>query len=168
MAGNRKAPFRFWSFFFSLKGRVSLWPFLALIIPVRLVTFVSGEILRHSTRNVHAIAPLLSAIGLFELLTLWPTFAVLFKRFHNANTTGLWALVPFAPFAYGIYRGIEISIAVRHGAYKPAPPWHYEQWIVLAIVWVPIIVATFLPASKGTNRFGPPPGQLPNLAEDVF
>lgn len=154
MADPHKAPFRFWRFFFSLQGRVSRWPFLAFSLTTRLVILAGYQSLRFipgidPVRMVFYTLPL----GLLTLVVLWPNFALLFKRFHDANLTGLWALLYFAPFFYAIYEGSLLVQGVQHG-HAIAPRPKYASWGLAAFNYGLMLAAFLLPHSKSANRYG--------------
>jgi uncharacterized membrane protein YhaH (DUF805 family) len=168
LADSRKAPFHFWRFFFSLQGRVSRGPFLAFELITRLGLLAGYQGLRY----IPGLAPV--TIGLYSLplalislIVLWPNFALLFKRFHDAGQTGLWALPYFAPFFYGVYIGFSTLQAGFHKhALAASPP--YVTWALIAINYGLILVAALLPGTRTANRFGPRPGHLPAPVQDVF
>ncbi len=182
MAENRKAPFRFWSFFFSLKGRVSRWPIIAIVIPSHLafygLSYVRSAALnaymRSHPNDFESVATYLAiyafVIATISLILLWPMFALPFKRLHDANMSGQPILIYWIPFIAGAGGSILLVIAGAKG-HGPFPAYMhnaYFVWGARIISWAVAIVPALLPGTKGPNRYGPPQGQLPNLAEDVF
>ncbi len=162
-------PFRFWRFFFSLKGRVSRRAIWWFVLPVEAAT----DIIMYGWRHLRPVAQgtsiddaivYASVIGLIKLMFLWPVFAVLVKRLHDCNVTGLIALPRFLPFvaiigtAIGVLyiRGIDMLYV---GSYI-----NLGATIYLGLL---ILVLAFLPGSKGANRFGPHPRQSLTTS-DVF
>ncbi len=168
MADPRKAPFRFWRFFFSLQGRVSRWPFLAFSLATRLTILAGYQGLRFvpGLNPVSMIAYTLP-LSVLTLIVLWPNFALLFKRFHDSNLTGLWALLYFTPLFYALYEStVHLQQLTQHHAWAPMP--NYVNWGLVAFNYALVLVVFLFPGSKTANRYGPPPGRLDDLAQDVF
>jgi len=185
-----KPAFRFWSFFFSLKGRVSRVPIWAFVLPVKAVLqlasfallFYEHEVRRSFLRTAPSSgsAPAIFnhyqdlrivglVFGLIAWLMFWPIFALLFKRLHDAGWLGLFALPVPLSFVYIIAMAI---FRILHHNTMPDPNLAlYTSWILGAIKvygWTLAIILAVLPGMHGTNRFGPAPGQPPATAEDVF
>lgn len=168
LADPRKAPFRFWRFFFSLQGRVSRVPFLTFELITRLGLLAGYQIVRHipGLPPITIIAYTLP-LTLISLAALWPNFALLFKRFHDNGQSGLWALPYFAPFLYGGYIGYTSLQAGLHN-HAFVPGFSYVNWLIIAINYGLVLIAAALPGNRTTNAFGPRPGLLPDQAQDVF
>ena len=177
-----KAAFRFWRFLFSLKGRVSRWPILTIVVPIHIVFWFAPVVrwyLLKSFRGAHAddvVGQLYfySALSLVWiavwLMTLWPLFALSFKRLHDANLSGVFALPSlFIAATVFIDPFREVLAAVEKVA-RPAPFFHgtYYWWAYRIVVWAVAIVPVLLPPTKGANRFGPPTGERPASPDDVF
>ncbi len=101
--------------------------------------------------------------NLVVLLTLWPIFAVLFKRMHDLGKAGWIALVYFLPVAEGVYAVYQITTGdmsfdglesiMANGLH--------------VAVWCFIVGLGILLGVKGPNRYGPDP-RHPEAAPDVF
>ena len=170
LADPRKAPFRFWRFFFSLQGRVSRWPFLAFDLGTRLGLFASYQAVSHIT-NLSLVTRIAYTLPLtlVSLIVLWPNFALMFKRFHDAGFTGLWSLVYFTPSVYASYSVIAPLLALRrHEAITAHAFLPDARWLIIAFNYGLIAIAFLLPSRKTTNRYGPRPGNLPDPSTDVF
>jgi len=177
LADPRKAPFRFWRFFFSLRGRVSRWPFLAFALITHLGILAARQIIGIvaarqfggdlSSPNFELTGLCHTAIGLVDLVVLWPNFALLFKRFHDAGLSGLWSLPYFWPVVQNIFSTVMFTVAVQRGdlaAAEQATP-DYINWSIIGATWGLIAIGALLPARKAATRFDlSPDGQ----AKDVF
>ncbi len=171
MAEPRKAPFRFWNFFFSLNGRVSRGPFLAFELTTRLVILAGYQGLRFVPGlSLTTIGLYTLPLGLLTLIVMWPNFALLFKRFHDAGLSGVWALPYFAPGPYAFYVSVARIMAMQR--HDMAAARHvtsvYVAWGLTAVTWGLVVIAALLPGAKGANRYDPRAGYLPDQPPDVF
>ena len=174
MPDKAKPPFRFWSFFFSLNGRVSQRAFVLAATLPHFLLFVEDHLRVYLNRMHHLpIMPWFMAQSLVNLALLWPFFAVTFKRFHDANLSGWPAMAYFLPFVAALAVGFSIAVFYRqHLQDAPLKPNLFHspayQWSVFAIIWMLALIPIFIPGTRGRNRFGPPPDQPLTIVEDVF
>lgn len=137
----------------------------------RLVVLAGFQGIKHITGVAPQMAGLYALpFAVLSLIFLWPNFALLFKRFHDAGLTGLPTLLYFTPLLYAVYGGYASFVALHNhdvaALRQAAPP--YLAWILISINYGLVAIAVLLPAGKVTNRFGPRPGYLPDEAQDVF
>jgi uncharacterized membrane protein YhaH (DUF805 family) len=169
-----KAPFRFWSFFFSTRGRVSRGPFalfevsLALaIIALAIGVFLSARQLSEDRGHFLIFT---AALGSLYVLTLWPRFAVMAKRCHDVGWSWIVALPMLLPL---FFFGINIVLLQWRGSLDRDNMVVFNEVRSLAeaataVAYHCLILALcFIPGRKGANRFGPDP-RNPSLAADVF
>jgi len=171
MAEPQRAPFRFWSFFFSLNGRVSRVPFLVFELVTRLGILAGYQSLRLVPGlSINTVGLYTLPLGLITLIVMWPNFALLVKRFHDAGLSGLWALPYFAPGPYLFYTAFARIMAVQRHDMEAAQHVTsiYVMWLLTAITWGLVLVAALLPSGKTTNRYGPRAGYLPEQPLDMF
>ena len=180
MADSQKAPLRFWSFFFSLQGRVSRGPFLVFALITHLGLLAARQIIGIvaarqfggdlSSPSFELTGLCQTAIGLVDLVVLWPNFALLFKRFHDAGLSGLWSLPYFWPVIQGIFSTVMFTLAVQRGDLAAAEQLtpDYVKWSIIGVTWGLIAIGALLPARKAANRFGSRPGYSDDRAQDVF
>jgi uncharacterized membrane protein YhaH (DUF805 family) len=171
MAEPQRAPFRFWSFFFSLNGRVSRVPFLVFELITRLGVLAGYQALRFVPGlSMNTLGLYTLPLGLITVIMFWPNFALLFKRFHDAGLSGLWALPYFAPAPYLVYVVYARLAAV--GRHDMVAAQHvtsaYADWALAAIAWGLVLIAALLPSGKSANRYGPRAGYLPEPPLDMF
>ena len=89
---------------------------------------------------------------LFILPVSWSFLAINFKRFHDRNLAGFWAIFNLIP--------VCVFVSVSPFLNSPEPAARLIPSIVL-LFCIPYIVQIFiLPGDKGENDFGPPPESL--------
>ena len=156
-----KPPFRFWNFFFSPQGRVSRLAIWAFVLPVRLSLLAIDLAMQtigfpFDSINTFSSSPwyMLSMVKLaIIVVTMWPIFAILAKRFHDLGWTGLPALAAFMPIILGVLVSIYLRVT---GEIPPNPMIGRIQPILNDSAFVLALVLAFIPGQKTSNRFGPP------------
>lgn len=134
-------------FYFAFTGRISrsdLW--LRGILPSMLISI-----------GVFVLDALIGAnstlIFIWNVLVLWPTFALLTKRLHDRNRTGWWMLL------YAVwYLGLIVGDAWLTIAESPLGMLAFLAVLVVNF-WL-IIEMLFLKGTNGDNRFGQKPAAL--------
>jgi len=88
----------FGTFYFSASGRISRSQYwLRFILPYALIVGIVQGITQAAGPG-SAVFGVFSAIyGLFSLVVIWPSFAILIKRIHDRNKMGWLALAIFIP-----------------------------------------------------------------------
>ncbi len=169
-------PFRFWSFFFSLKGRVSRRAVWCFVLPLEALLLGMTYSLRYLFRPKGSIDMFTSSpwfiaqmvVGLVAWITLWPVFAIIFKRLHDRGWSGLIALPYFAPMLMSLtVTFMRIGRGFDNPGYVDVKFTHYLTLGVNAYIGLLVLALAILPGSKGANRFGPHPRQW-LTASDLF
>ncbi|MBW8879858.1 MAG: DUF805 domain-containing protein [Asticcacaulis sp.] len=166
-----KAPFRFWSFFFSLNGRVSraafAWFNLPSVILFTIVPIGAGFFqMRHSKAALGAYV-FVAVNGVVRLLLLWPSFATLVKRGHDSGF----------PWPYGLLAWLApvLSMLLLYWASSPSlsPPAHNLLMLLrdmanFGVYWLVVLFGCLLPARSTGDRYGPDPRRSAAAAPDLF
>ncbi len=170
-----KPPFRFWSFFFSLQGRVSRLAIWAFVIPYDVTFFLASRYIHELQSNsIHHLTSVEGfypqpwvigylVLGIVEFLMFWPIFAVIFKRLHDIRLSGLISLITLAPFVLAFARGFART--GLHVYIKPEPMIFFGLGMA---VWIAHAILAVIPGTSGANRYGNDPCQAPEQAQDVF
>lgn len=131
---------------FSLQGRMGRGGFwictFALGMAAALLGIGLTSLLREMTANAWPIWVLPLA---FQLLIVWPTFAITVKRGHDRERSALWTLG--VNIAGHLIPNLLLTTGRMEGAF----------W-VWAVIGIYILVDYgLLPGTQGSNRYGPPP-----------
>jgi uncharacterized membrane protein YhaH (DUF805 family) len=160
----------FGSFYFSPLGRISrsqYWlrfvlPYIAIVVVLRIASHLSG-------RQSAAAVAISIILGIFSLVALWPSIAVLVKRIHDRDKSGwlvLVSLIPSMLFTILLFIWVGAAvIAVAAGQTATAAPSLGVLGIVvilLALVVLGIHIWFFIEfgcmrGTIGANRFGADP-----------
>ncbi len=174
-----KPPFKFWSFLFSLRGRVSRRAYALFELPATALLLLVGQvaipaIMMAMANRAHTDLALINLLmGLSTVLNfalMWPRFAVLVKRMHDAGLPWFCAatlLLPLAlaPLAY--FDGMQV---VRSGYYHPTALTYALGVANIGLFWLNlalIIGFSFIPTRSAGHRYGPDPRRT-QTASDIF
>ncbi|ESQ76350.1 DUF805 domain-containing protein [Asticcacaulis sp. AC402] len=171
-----KAPFKFWSFFFSTRGRVSRVQFSLFEIPALLMLLAVPWIvvpLLQQQRGVTDSSWMIvsAAAGLVTLLMMWPRFSVAVKRLHDLGWAWWPALPILLPLLNSLAAGVANYLDVSSDFQTEYGRWAGFYWIGngLGFYTIGLIVAlALLPGSKEENRYGPPNPRNRQTRQDVF
>jgi uncharacterized membrane protein YhaH (DUF805 family) len=159
-------------FYFSPSGRISRSQYwLKFVLPYFVISFV--------LQTVGAIAGADSALnsvvsiilGLFGLIVLWPSIAILVKRMHDRNKSAWYLLAQFVPsilfmIMLCVWLGPTVIAIVTAGAddATPTPSMNFAgvTTVVLGMILFGIASWFFVEfgcmrGTIGPNRFGPDP-----------
>ena len=91
-------------FLFSFRGRANRSQFWLMVLVTLPFIAVAAIINRHLGYEFDSLA----GPGCVILLpTLWPSFAVTIRRWHDRNKSGWWLLINFIPLVGGIWSLVE-------------------------------------------------------------
>jgi hypothetical protein len=147
---------RFWKKYAVFSGRASRseywwWYFIAAVV---------NGILNTLGRVEGATGDVFSVISsLFGLAILVPTFALLWRRLHDTNRSGLWAFAPIALIAIGIVLlviGGVIALAHTAAAAAVAVVLFIIGGVALLASAVVILILAALPTDPAGVRFDRP------------
>jgi uncharacterized membrane protein YhaH (DUF805 family) len=142
----------FSQFLFSVQGRISRSQFwLRWVLPVLAITVILIIILVAAavSRNGETAAVLSIILGIFFLVTLWPNVAVLVKRIHDRNKSGLLALLYYVPSI------LYYIVGLAAGQHSPAV-------VILSLIAAAIGIWFFVEfgcmhGTVGANEYGADP-----------
>ena len=170
---DTKPPFRFWRFFFSPNGRVSRKAIWYFVVPIHATFYVASRII---TENLEAAignnlmnSPWLygnTLIGLFALVSLWPTFVIVAKRLHDVGWSAFLGIAPFALILVGF---TDSLMTLR--SHVVSTEFSLLNVLMLILNYgnlALIALLGFLPGAKGSNRFGLPVGSFPPEPAEHF
>jgi uncharacterized membrane protein YhaH (DUF805 family) len=143
-------------FYFSARGRISRSQYwLKFFLPVLLI----GVVLSLLQLAEHRLFSILS--GVFNLVVLWPSIAILIKRIHDRNKSGwlIWALYGPGIAALLFTIGAFVAIAVS----STAGAW--TLGIIAAMLWTAMVAVAIwffvefgcMRGTFGVNQYGPDP-----------
>ena len=176
-----QAKFRFWWFFFSLKGRVTRVPVWYFVLPLHVIflTFdiVSRIVPQNSDKilfeNPWFIAGL--ALAGFYVLLCWPIFAIVVKRLHDIGLSGMAALPCLYPLL--IILALGLSESMYHSGidiFEYIPFFRtddYAQYVLSAYyiyASILILASALIPGNKASNRYGNSVLQTVPATNEVF
>ncbi len=104
--------------FLSYEGRINRKPywlaniaFGVIYFSVTLIIIGMAGIFNVDPTNPDAINAAFSAVnlplGIFNLLCIWPAYAILAKRWHDHGKSGWWSLIIFVPIIGAIWMLVE-------------------------------------------------------------
>ncbi|ESQ91694.1 hypothetical protein ABAC460_04975 [Asticcacaulis sp. AC460] len=171
-----KAPFIFWSFFFSTRGRVSRVPFAIFQIPILLILFVVAWMVVPHLLQQRGVTDkswmVVSAVnGVVSVLLMWPRFSVTVKRLHDVGWPW-WPAVPILlPLLNSLAAGVANYLDASSDFQTMYGRWAGFYWIGngLALYAVGLVFAlALLPGDRDGNRYGQAPGEIAKGASDIF
>ena len=173
-----QAKFRFWWFFFSLKGRVTRVPFAVFLLSTRLALEAGSFIITQavSNDNIPLKSGLYLFLGLIGIVLLWPQFSVLTKRLHDISLPFWPALLYFVPKAsqLAFLYFWQAQSRINALATPTSAEVQFNIWASMLIpalnvgVWIGLLVLAFIPGTQGRNRYGPHPHRPDQSASEVF
>lgn len=156
-------------FYFSPSGRASRSQYwLRFMAPYFVIYFVleiaAGLVDEDST--AHTV--LSAVLGIFVLVALWPSIAILIKRIHDRNKPGWFCLILYGPVTLFVVLLIvwlagAISTAAETGTFSPPPLGALGISVILLAMLSSAIALWFfvefgcLRGTVGPNRYGPDP-----------
>ena len=162
-----QAKFRFWWFFFSLKGRVTRVPIVFFVLPFHVVFLAFDIVSRIVPRNTDKILfenPwFIAGVMLFaiNILLNWPIFALLVKRLHDFGLTGIIALPCLYPIFITIAAGTWGLLHESHTIRPEFDPGFrigdYAQYILSTYyiyTSILILASALIVGNRGNNRYG--------------
>jgi len=94
---------------FSFEGRVgrkTYWLYVVALLVLFGILFaiMGGSAMSSGDPDAAAAAAgkFGSVVGIFGLLTIWPSLAVQVKRWHDVDKSGWWVLISFVPAVGGL------------------------------------------------------------------
>ncbi len=187
MPAAAKPPFRFWRFFFSLRGRVSRLAIWAFVLPGKVVAWAAEYLVRRDyyvpamnayiatvksdVADTHRAeqafthtAIIMTSVELLSFLLIWPFFALIVKRLHDIGWRGLFALPILLPALYAVVAGALQAVNHLHRVNLPVGPAFTVDYYY---VWALVLLLAILPGKTAANRYGPDPRSAAQ-ASDVF
>lgn len=170
--------FKFWSFFFSLRGRVSRgaysWfeiPALALLLLIGQVAIPAIMMAMATSANTDPgrISLVTSLAAMANFFLLWPRFAILVKRLHDVNLKWYLATPLLLPVATSPLAYID-GIRVAQNGFQPTAVTYALGGMNIALFWISlalVLAFCFISARPAGNRYGPDPRRS-EIAPDVF
>jgi len=161
----------FGQFYFSPKGRISRSQYwLRFVLPYAAIVFALDIVVAIAGQGSTVGAVFSGLLSLFSLVALCPSIAVLVKRIHDRNKSGLLALVLFIPAAlFGILAVIWVVTTIVAVGIDQATSGIVPALGVLGVIVIVsgVIVLAIdlwffvefgcLRGTIGPNRFGPDP-----------
>ena len=137
----------YWKYSFKWKGRANRpeywWPFLINLIFALILGFLGAFI---------PVINLLSSI--FSLATIFPTYAVYVRRFHDRGKNAWFAFVPTFVALISIPLSVYMFFtAAQSGGSLFLPVIPVIFLLVISIIW---FVFLCLPGDKKANKYGNP------------
>ena len=86
---------------FSFDGRIGRGTYWACAIPLAVVVGFASVLMDSGDDSAEAIG------GVITLVSLWPGFAVMTKRWHDRDKHGAWCLLAFVPYVGTIWILVE-------------------------------------------------------------
>ncbi len=162
--------FKFWSFFFSLRGRVSRGAYSWFEIPALAFLLLIGQVAvpaimmamatsANTDPGLISLVTSLAAVANFFLL--WPRFAILVKRLHDVNLPWYWATPLLLPIATSPLAYID-AIRVAQNGFQPTAVTYALGGMNIALFWINlafVVAFCFIPPRQPDNRFGSDPRQ---------
>lgn len=157
----------FWQFYFSPAGRVSrsqywlrfMLPYFVIYFALEIASSVSGDSAAHSIFS--------TLLGLFALIALWPSIAVLVKRIHDRNKSGWLSLALYVPVLLLTVLAIAwltgaVLAAADSGSFEPKLNGLGISVMIFGLISAAVGLWFFiefgcLRGTIGANRFGPDP-----------
>lgn len=144
---------RFWRKYFVFSGRASRseywwWYLTAVII---------NAVLNGLGRIDGPVGNVFNVVGvLWGIATIVPTLALLWRRLHDTNRSGLWAFAPLVLlFAGFVLVAVGGALALAHN--PAALAIAVTLWIIAAVIFllsaIIILILTVLPANPAGARF---------------
>jgi uncharacterized membrane protein YhaH (DUF805 family) len=156
-------------FYFSPSGRISRSQYwLRFVVPYFVIYFLL-EIAAGMTDDASTMHTVFAVIlGIFGLVALWPTIAILVKRIHDRNKPGWLCLILYVPTTLFIVLLIvwlaeAIAAAAATGTFTPPPLGALGITVILLAMISAIVGLWFfvefgcLRGTVGPNRYGPDP-----------
>lgn len=130
-------------------GRKSYWlGILAMIAASILVTLILAFLV-----GAQGQASLI-LIFLGQLVLLYPSTAIMVKRFHDRDRSGWFVAILLVPI---VLQGIANIVGVTGDPLNQgALDYLFALWIIIVSLWF-LVELGFLRGSMGANRFGPDP-----------
>lgn len=88
----------------SFDGRINRQPFWIFFIGIGVVESVLTLLFGVDSALGQSV------LGLFNLLVIWPSLAVLIKRWHDRDKSGWWVLINLIPIIGQIWTWIECGL----------------------------------------------------------
>ena len=88
----------------SFDGRINRQPFWLFFIGIGVIESVLALIFGVDTALGQSV------LGLFSIVVIWPSLAVLIKRWHDRDKSGWWVLINLIPIFGVIWTWIECGL----------------------------------------------------------
>jgi uncharacterized membrane protein YhaH (DUF805 family) len=150
----------FGTFYFSARGRISRSQYwLRFLVPLLIIGFILGILKAANGETVSG--PFTTLSNIFNLVMLWPGIAILIKRIHDRNKSGVLAWVLYGPLILLILFGIGTAIAAMSGNTSTTAVLGIISLILLIIVLI-VSIWFFIEfgcmrGTIGANTYGPDP-----------
>ena len=137
-------------------GRVGFWLGLLLVLVVALAVYL-GLIRIFGATGAPTLAFVLLSFPLYFAL-LWPLAALGAKRFHDRGRPGWLSVVALGPpYLLTIADALDLSGTGESATWLGS----VLSWAALLCVLWAVIELGLMPGDPDPNRFGPPPGRVP-------
>ncbi len=167
MPNSAKQPFPFWRFFVSLKGRLTRAPFIVFMLPMKLI---ATAMLITQYTDLSLIRALSFGLIVFQLVFVWPQYAVVVKRLHDIGRSSFFALhIPVYMVAWLAYLIFFYYYSRRQPLnLLPYVAYNLLQNITLLYGYLLFVVLAIVPGHKGLNHYGSPPHRSAQSISEVF
>jgi uncharacterized membrane protein YhaH (DUF805 family) len=150
-------PPSFAEFYFSTRGRISRSQYwLRFFLPVFIIVLILDVIAVGGRERGLEVLP-----RIFQLIIIWPGIAMLVKRIHDRNKSGVLVWLLYGPWIPAIVLAIAAIAAVAAGDRETA--LGLSVALVVLWIWVGLVGIWFfiefgcMRGTVGANRFGPDP-----------
>jgi uncharacterized membrane protein YhaH (DUF805 family) len=151
---------------FSFQGRASRSDFWVRFVFLAIVTMIVAYLVDAAT-NASGLL-----VDLWQLVLLWPTFALGVKRFHDRDRSGrgfvFLELAQLALLLVAVAAAATIEQA-RLAGYQPPALYAVLMFAasiaMLALAIYLLVVVGFRKGTPGPNRFGPDPRSKPSVLD---
>jgi uncharacterized membrane protein YhaH (DUF805 family) len=167
MTNAIKQSFHFGRFFFSLKGRLTRAPFIAFMLPMKLL---STAILTAKYISLPLIPAFALGLIALQLVLAWPQYAIIVKRLHDIGRSALFAIhIPVYMIAWLYYLFFFYYLShLQPLNLLPYVAYNLLEKIVVFYGYVLFFVLAFVPGTKGMNLYGPHPRHTAQSISNVF
>lgn len=148
--------------YFCFKGRARRKEYWSFILFNFLISFAFGFLGGFFNASAHGVAGIIDILGnIVSLALIIPGYAVLFRRLHDVNFSGWWAILPILGILIsGIMSGyISVSQQIGTGTagIEIIPIIATVIGFISIIAGLLVFILTFRKSSMKENKYGPVP-----------